>query len=1090
MDDLPTGLLTNILKQNKILYPKLISTRNKAEVILKNSQHKHFTNHDIQHSDRIIERLNILAKSIFTQLNEDECYILFAAAYLHDIGMQSKKYSDLKIIRDEHHLLSSDMIIGSIKKPKDYEDLDIIEKYAEEIALVVKGHRKTDLFSEDYNSFQIRSNNIQIRLLAALLRFADELDIDSRRVDFEKIKVEKDMSAESKLQWYKHEYVLGIRIESGLIKITYRFPMQYKGLIIEELITNYIQNHIQEEYEKFKEGIFWENGIRISFAQCIKKYSSLTPTLPNDSYEELKKLVLIVDDPPVLNNWNSFVSCCKSNILLSINKIMGLKYLRDIYVYRKNVEEEFEEFLRNDKKLFMVIGKPGTGKTNVLCSLSQRYSPSIFLAISENIPNIEEFELSIMNFLDIEKSFTFQTTIQKMSSLVASERKNVIIFIDGEFSHTDLSKPDFFIIQFLRKYSDNNIKIMISCRGDISTLSSNILPADISDKIHKQQYGATSDLNVSSILGDFTESEYYEAKGRYFNRYKVVINGGIMDDAKIRLQNPYLLRLFCESYKNSEINGPIRDIRYIDLCQTYWENVYNKIESKFDELFLVDIEKIFSKTAKLFRKKWDFYLTRKEFITITKKELFNYLINEAIITTEINNADGSEDYKYAFDEFQEYLMAEQILTERNMLGSNENEVLLEIESLIKHPHQVRFRFGLGLVEFSILLLEKSRDDNVFNKVLESIVTSDRSTEWLTLSSRCISKLNKIDENTIKILRSLSRIDNETSLIAVAETLGIISNKKPEAALIILNELSLTYYENVKIGVANAYFRFEEKYADKTVKKLLDIANTGRWRVRVAIAESLASLKYKNMHRFLPLIQLLIKKGDSNTLLSLSKSLKVIGPYLLPNTFILLNEIALEGQGLHKAQAVRSVAALANYGVNSAIEIFNTLCKNPDSTVREAVADSVHLVDKDLAYKIYEELSTDDKMTVRSHVQHRLEKAGEIDPDDVGIVLGKKGFYKRGSFLTVEKNDRSEEKFIHEKIVDSIYNAAKNVGGTDRKKAEFLAKATVTILSKNNPNISQISTRKINDCVEKTLIKNGHAKTAKAYLIFRFNKYDT
>ena len=75
-------------------------------------------------------------------------------------------------------------------------------------------------------------------------------------------------------------------------------------------------------------------------------------------------------------------------------------------------------------------------------------------------------------------------------------------------------------------------------------------------------------------------------------------------------------------------------------------------------------------------------------------------------------------------------------------------------------------------------------------------------------------------------------------------------------------------------------------------------------------------------------------------------------------------------------------------------------------------------------------------------------------------------------------------FTAERIANAIYRAAVEVGGRDRKTADDLARQVVEILEANpdpdyTPHIEEIQ-----DLVEKVLIENGHAKTAKAYILYR------
>ncbi|MBN1260781.1 MAG: response regulator SirA [Anaerolineae bacterium] len=75
-------------------------------------------------------------------------------------------------------------------------------------------------------------------------------------------------------------------------------------------------------------------------------------------------------------------------------------------------------------------------------------------------------------------------------------------------------------------------------------------------------------------------------------------------------------------------------------------------------------------------------------------------------------------------------------------------------------------------------------------------------------------------------------------------------------------------------------------------------------------------------------------------------------------------------------------------------------------------------------------------------------------------------------------------FKRERIANAIYRAAVAVGGRNRATAERLTDEVIRIL-KNTCTGTRIPTvEEVQDIVEKVLIENGHATTAKAYILYR------
>ena len=81
-----------------------------------------------------------------------------------------------------------------------------------------------------------------------------------------------------------------------------------------------------------------------------------------------------------------------------------------------------------------------------------------------------------------------------------------------------------------------------------------------------------------------------------------------------------------------------------------------------------------------------------------------------------------------------------------------------------------------------------------------------------------------------------------------------------------------------------------------------------------------------------------------------------------------------------------------------------------------------------------------------------------------------------------KRDGRRVPFQPDKITQAIFSAAQASGGSDYEMAKELAGQVIQALEKNlgeSPSVEQIQ-----DTVEKILIENGHARTAKTYILYR------
>jgi anaerobic ribonucleoside-triphosphate reductase len=90
---------------------------------------------------------------------------------------------------------------------------------------------------------------------------------------------------------------------------------------------------------------------------------------------------------------------------------------------------------------------------------------------------------------------------------------------------------------------------------------------------------------------------------------------------------------------------------------------------------------------------------------------------------------------------------------------------------------------------------------------------------------------------------------------------------------------------------------------------------------------------------------------------------------------------------------------------------------------------------------------------------------------------------------VLKRDSKLEPFDQERITNAIWKAVKAVGGKDREQAKRISGQVVADLKKRYGDDGVPTVEEVQDTVEKMLIENGHAQTAKAYILYRKQHQD-
>lgn len=284
-----------------------------------------YTDHDIKHSERVANNaINLLGMNNNINLLDQEKYLLLSAIFLHDIGMQCDiaRYPEIhfkaeqlgakfntefkasniaeysnkekRAIRENHQYLSAAWISYAFKSHKTElgDAASRIPAYlVSDLIEICKYHSKLPI-----NNCIIASINyptIRVQFLAALLRFADELDTDRNRIPFSVIKLFK-LDPYNAVYWWLHNLTI----------ITY----EPANVIILKIMLN------EEDYAKFNSAVYdnfimefqtknhpvitilRQNGIPVAIGaeSCVVKDSN-AESLPEDIKAELTKLTKSFD---------------------------------------------------------------------------------------------------------------------------------------------------------------------------------------------------------------------------------------------------------------------------------------------------------------------------------------------------------------------------------------------------------------------------------------------------------------------------------------------------------------------------------------------------------------------------------------------------------------------------------------------------------------------------------------------------------------------------------------------------------------------------------------------------------------------------
>ena len=281
-----------------------------------------YTDHGIKHSERLaIIADDLLKANNGSALSSEEMYLLLAGIYLHDIGMQCDvfRYPEIKARAEELGAEFDPSFIGSsgsrytldmqkeIRKNHQYLTAawidhanrtvattlgstakEIPKKLVDDLIDICKHHSKLPI-ANCAQTFKYNPTGRK-RLVASLLRFSDELDIDAHRVTLATV---KDFSFDPRngVYWWLHNRTDAIFTSRNVVQLTVRLhpdDLTEYGSIIQEIYLDEFQTKNRPVLT-----VLAQNGIPILISDDSK-------VIENDREEKLPN-----DTVQVLESWNS-----------------------------------------------------------------------------------------------------------------------------------------------------------------------------------------------------------------------------------------------------------------------------------------------------------------------------------------------------------------------------------------------------------------------------------------------------------------------------------------------------------------------------------------------------------------------------------------------------------------------------------------------------------------------------------------------------------------------------------------------------------------------------------------------------------------
>lgn len=418
-----------------------MEVRRKIEGVLDNNLLPHFTDHSISHCDRIADITRRLIEETAESgnsglLSKYELFVLALAILLHDVGMQIPKAHGIETpvnelsadefieIRRDHGEVSGGIVKELADGRDDFLHLGLeesnVKRYLPVVATICKSHQSLAQY-DPRQVVRLGSQSFRVGLLTALLRLADQLDCDWRRVDLGKLD-HFSIPLDSVLHWLASSYVDAVSIEAGFIRVEASFPETMAGPEV-EFLCRLLIDKLWNEYGPSEE-VLWQNGMRLRLPRSVAgtgtDFRCKKESLPVEILEEIRdefsqeapSHVTIEPQERVPGEETDWMSHWRfvGNPFLDRPVAYGMERFVETTSLRQMMNEA-GSYLEGEGELKLLVGARGMGKTTLFKSVKSRFSESYDTLIID----VADSVVDVHNVADLHKLIFFRMQ-REMSS--------------------------------------------------------------------------------------------------------------------------------------------------------------------------------------------------------------------------------------------------------------------------------------------------------------------------------------------------------------------------------------------------------------------------------------------------------------------------------------------------------------------------------------------------------------------------------------------------------------------------------------------------------------------------------------------------
>jgi len=351
--------------------------------------------------------------------------------------------------------------------------------------------------------------------------------------------------------------------------------------------------------------------------------------------------------------------------------------VNDIQMIHYSLRDIEEELQGVEKRVFLLTGHAGQGKTNLLCDLVENFLikhqiPCAFLSARElGLKQSNDLAQTLCDHIFNKKIATLEEAAQLLSTEALRLQKPFVLVIDGLNEHRDIKlfgQQLETVVDLLLRYP--GIKCLFSCRSEFfeqrfSKLINGHLRFDT--------------FPCKATEGRLEEEERKELVHIYFDFFSVDRNRVADRICEILAKDMLLLRFFCEAYgsRGKEVSYVQPSVHHFYREELF--EIYLKRKLQTAEVFLQTVATAISpisENQKLLRvleicaeqmvSKWEFGNVPIEVIPPDLHEpLYSLLDEELIIRRDASSPESEatqhETINFTFDEFRDFMLSQYLV---------------------------------------------------------------------------------------------------------------------------------------------------------------------------------------------------------------------------------------------------------------------------------------------------------------------------------------------------------------------------------------------------------------------------------------------